>query len=237
MRPAIDLIELQKRFGGVTALDGVTLQVPAGAIYGLLGVNGAGKTTLLRLLLGFLRPSGGGGTLLGRPLGQLPAAERARLAYVPEQPRLYDTLSVERLLAFVRGLHPRWDEAAAQRYVELFQLPLRRRVRDLSTGMRSQLALAVALAGQRWRRRPERRRRCRRCPACAACGPRATASWSPAGSSQRRCGRCRASPPCRPLTSRSRTSSGATWKSDRLAVPGRLVSCVFCGSQRSHGNK
>jgi len=145
---AVELDNLQKRFGSVTALNGVTLQVPVGSIYGLLGVNGAGKSTLLRLLMGFLHASGGSGTLLGRPLGQLTGPERARLAFVSERAGLYDSMTVAGLYAFVRGLQPRWDAAAAQRYLELFRLPAQRRVRDLSFGMRSQLALAVALAGR-----------------------------------------------------------------------------------------
>lgn len=144
---AIDLQDLRKQYGPVAALDGLTLQVPAGSIYGLLGVNGAGKTTLLRLLMGFLHPTGGAGTVLGFPLGQQEAATRARIGYVPERPVLYPAMTVAELMAFGRGVHPRWDPAAATRYLEIFRLPPGRRVRNLSAGMLSQLALCVALAG------------------------------------------------------------------------------------------
>lgn len=146
--PAISLRGLSKRFGSVTVLEGIDLEVPSGSIYGLLGLNGAGKTTLLRLLMGFLRPSGGEGELLGRPLGAAVPAQRARLGYIPEAPALDGRLRVGELCAFVRSLQPRWDPDAARRYLEMFRLPADRRVAALSAGMRSQLALALALAGQ-----------------------------------------------------------------------------------------
>ncbi len=145
---AVSLRNLCKRYGAVPVLDGIDLEVPAGSIYGLLGLNGAGKTTLLRLLMGFLHPSGGAGFLLGRPLGQLEGKERARVAYVPEQPAFYPGLRVGELLRFVGALHPRWDPDAAKRYLDAFGLPPERKVGALSTGMRTQLALGLALSTQ-----------------------------------------------------------------------------------------
>jgi len=143
---AVSLHGLRKRIGSVEVLDGIDLDVPQGSICGLLGLNGAGKTTLLRLLMGFVHASGGTGSVLGHPLGRLPGEARAALAYVPEQPGLFETLRVGELMRFVAQLHPRWDQGAADGYMRSFGLPPGRRVRALSTGMRSQLALAVALA-------------------------------------------------------------------------------------------
>ena len=145
---AVSLEGLRKNFGSVQMLDGIDLEVPAGSIYGLLGLNGAGKTTLLRLLMGFLHPSGGSGSVLGHPLGRLDATVRARMAYVPEHPAFYPGMRVGELLRFVAALHPRWDADAAARYLDAFDLPVGRRVGALSTGMRTQLALGVALATQ-----------------------------------------------------------------------------------------
>ncbi len=145
---AISLKHLSKRFGGVTVLADLDLEVPAGSIFGLLGLNGAGKTTLMRLLMGFLHPSGGEGTLLGQPLGRLDAANRARVAFVPERPALYESMRVGEVLRFVGALHPRWDKGLMQRYLDVFEVPRQRRVGALSTGMRTQLALALALATQ-----------------------------------------------------------------------------------------
>ncbi len=145
---AVSLRHLSKRFGSLTVLDGIDLDVPKGSIYGLLGLNGAGKTTLLRILMGFLHPGGGEGTVLGRPVGRLDREARACIAYVPEQPALYETMRVGELLRFVGALHPRWDARAAQAYLDVFELPAARRVGALSHGMRTQLALGLALAAQ-----------------------------------------------------------------------------------------
>ncbi len=143
---AVSVRSLSKTFGPLTVLQSIDLDVPTGSIYGLLGLNGAGKTTLLRILMGFLRPTGGSGEVLSLPLGRLEGIDRARVAYVPEQPVLYSSMRVGELLRFVRSVHPRWDQAAAERYMETFRLPLDRKVAALSVGMRSQLALSVALS-------------------------------------------------------------------------------------------
>ena len=143
---AISLRGLRKRFGALPVLDGIDLEVPEGSVYGLLGLNGAGKTTLLRLLMGFLRPSGGEGDILGRSLGGLDTALRQRIAYVPERPAFYESMRVSELMRFVAALHPAWDQTVADGYIDAFGLPLGRRARALSTGMRTQLALVLALA-------------------------------------------------------------------------------------------
>lgn len=146
--PAVEIAHLTKRFGTLSVLDGIDLDVPAGSIFSLLGLNGAGKTTLLRILLGFVRPSGGNASILGRPLGRLSQAERARIAYVPETMALYESMGVAELARFIADLHPHWDQAAAHRYMDAFDLPPARRVGALSRGMRTQLQLALALATQ-----------------------------------------------------------------------------------------
>ncbi len=146
--PAVSLRHLSKWFGRLTVLDGIDLEVPEGSIYGLLGLNGAGKTTLLRVLMGFLHPGGGVGTVLGRPLGKLTAGDRARIAYVPDRPAFYEHMRVGELVHFVGALHPRWDPSAARHYVDVFELPRERKIGALSTGMRTQFGLALALSTQ-----------------------------------------------------------------------------------------
>ena len=76
--PAVETEDLRKRYGSVQALDGLTMRVERGEVFGFLGPNGAGKTTAIRLLLGLARPSGGTGRVLGAPLGDLPPAARPR---------------------------------------------------------------------------------------------------------------------------------------------------------------
>ena len=94
----LEVRSLTRRFGDVTAVDGVDLHVGAGEIVGLIGANGAGKTTLIRMALGLLRPSGGSVELFGEPPSR---RSRTRLGYVPQGLGLYDDLSVEENLYFV----------------------------------------------------------------------------------------------------------------------------------------
>ncbi|HKC75028.1 MAG TPA: ATP-binding cassette domain-containing protein, partial [Chloroflexota bacterium] len=82
LSPAIHTLELAKRYRTVTALDGLTMTVPRGEVFGFLGPNGAGKTTAVKLLVGLTRPTSGEGLVLGAPLGDLGA--RRRIGYLPE---------------------------------------------------------------------------------------------------------------------------------------------------------
>ncbi len=147
---AISLKGLTKRYGQREALRGLDLEVPTGSFFAVLGPNGAGKTTLLRSLVGMIRPDGGEGQILGCPLGPNypPAAVKARMGYVAQQPALYDRMTAADLIGMCRGLHPRWDDQAVRRYVDLFELALKVPVRQMSPGMRSQLALTLVMGGK-----------------------------------------------------------------------------------------
>jgi ABC-2 type transport system ATP-binding protein len=150
MSNAIEIQGLTKAYGRVAALRGVDLQVPQGSVTALLGMNGAGKTTLLRCLMGMITPDAGRGTILGYPVngsGFPPVALKARIGYVGERPALHERMTAAELLAFVRKVHIRWDQALVERYLALFSLPLERQIRTYSTGMRSQLALTLAMGG------------------------------------------------------------------------------------------
>ncbi len=147
---AIEVLGLTRRYRSVQALQGVDLQVPQGSVTALLGLNGAGKTTLIRCLMGLVRPDAGQGRILGYPLGGSgypPPELKARVGYVGERPALWESMTAAELLDFVRHVHSRWDQAVVDRYLSLFGLPLARRIRTYSTGMRSQLALILAMGG------------------------------------------------------------------------------------------
>ncbi|MGE5561394.1 MAG: ATP-binding cassette domain-containing protein [Chloroflexota bacterium] len=146
---AIALTGISKRYGTRLALSDLTLTVPRGAFFALLGTNGAGKTTTLRTLLGLIRPDSGSGTVLGQTLGPgyPPVELKQRIGYVAEGNPLYSRMTARQLLDLVRDLNPRWNERLVQRYLKLFSLPLDVIVRRLSTGMRAQLALTLAMAG------------------------------------------------------------------------------------------
>jgi ABC-2 type transport system ATP-binding protein len=135
--------DLVKRYGSFAAVDGVSLDVPAGSICGLLGPNGAGKTTTFKCLLGFARPTAGEIRFDGAPL----APETfERLAYVPERAALYDWLTVEQHLEFTRRSYARYDEARARDLLRVFDLDPRQKAKRLSKGQQTALALTLALA-------------------------------------------------------------------------------------------
>ena len=143
----IETTDLCKRYGPTEALRGLTIEVPKGSIFGFLGRNGAGKTTTIKLLLGMARPGGGHARVFGldaRAPG--PSVEiRRRTAFVSEDKDLYDFMTVDEIVRFTAAFYPRWRGDLEQRYRRAFDLPADRKVKALSRGMRTKLALLLAL--------------------------------------------------------------------------------------------
>ena len=137
---------LVKFYDGRCVLDGISFVVPRGCIYGLLGRNGAGKTTIIRILLGQERPTRGRTSLIGVDSPYLRAKDRARIGYVAEGHHLIQNYRVARLVALCKGLSRQWDQTFFDHLIATFRLPMDRKVKDLSTGMRAQLNLALAMA-------------------------------------------------------------------------------------------
>jgi ABC-2 type transport system ATP-binding protein len=140
---AVDVEGVQKKFGDVRALDGVTLRVRTGEIYGLLGPNGAGKTTLIRAIVGLVAPDAGTVTVLGR---RMPDVDQLRnIGYMTQQAALYPGLSVEENAEFFAAING--VEGGVTEALELVRLEGRRKsvVSTLSGGMRQRLSLACAL--------------------------------------------------------------------------------------------
>jgi len=139
--------DLHKQYAGVEALRGMTLQVPAGSIYGFLGRNGAGKTTTIKVLLGMTRPTSGSAQLFGRPVDA--SAEsvntRRRVGFVSDEKDLFDYMTVDEMIAFTTPFFPRWRADLEQRYRRAFELPGDRKIKALSRGTRTKLALLLAL--------------------------------------------------------------------------------------------
>jgi ABC-2 type transport system ATP-binding protein len=139
---------LRKLFGKYAALDGLSLSVPQGQLYGLAGPNGAGKTTLIRTLCGLLRPDEGASYLLG---WRMPNTRvRSQLGYMPQDFAVYDDLSVMQNLEFfgeLYGLRRAHVLGRANELLDLVQLNDRRRQRvgTLSGGMRRRVSLAISL--------------------------------------------------------------------------------------------
>ena len=143
---------LVKHYRSTVAVDGLDLAVPEGRISGFLGLNGSGKTTTIKLLLGLVRPTAGEGLVFGKPVldESSSIAIRRRLGYVSEDKRLYPFMTAEQILDFTRPLFPRWSRDREQELVAAFRLPLHQKFKTFSKGMRTKLALVLALA-----RRPE----------------------------------------------------------------------------------
>jgi ABC-type multidrug transport system ATPase subunit len=143
----IETSDLKKDYGGVEAVRGLDLRVPAGSIYGLLGRNGAGKTTTIKVLLGMARPTSGTARVFGLAADEPRASVeiRRRTGFVSEDKDLYDAMTVEQIVRFTAAFYPRWRGDLAARYQRLFELPADRKVGALSRGTRAKLALLVAL--------------------------------------------------------------------------------------------
>ena len=144
---AIETVDLTKKYGQVEALRGLNLQVPTGSIFGFLGRNGAGKTTTAKVLLGMTRPSSGQARVLGLRADDRTASVgiRARTAFVNDEKDLFDYMTVDEMIRFTAPFFPRWRSDLEQRYVHRFELPRERKVKALSRGMRTKLALLLAL--------------------------------------------------------------------------------------------
>lgn len=143
---AIETNHLTRVFGRVCAVNSVSLAVPEGVVFGLLGANGAGKSTLLRLLAGHLKPNSGSATVLGRPAYPPAPARWLRLGYVAQARYLPDWMTSAECLRFARALRPNWDAAKVDRMVQRFELPLDTRIGDLARGHYVRLQIALALA-------------------------------------------------------------------------------------------
>ena len=143
---AVELIDVSKSFGSIRALDGLTLRLSPGTLYGVLGPNGAGKTTMIRAVAGLVAPDSGSALVLGRPAGH-PEALR-RLGYMPQAAALYEELTVRENVRFFAACYGNRDPAAVESAVELVGLTSRAdsQVRTLSGGLRQRASLACAVA-------------------------------------------------------------------------------------------
>ena len=146
MSLAIAIDHLRYRAGRSFEIADLTLRVPRGAIYGFLGPNGSGKTTTIRLILGLLRPIGGQLRVLDYDVPRDIVQVLARTGYVPEQPHLDATLTVDEAVRFHAAFFPTWDQAWAGRLLTDFELDRTRTIGRLSKGQKGKLMMLLALA-------------------------------------------------------------------------------------------
>lgn len=137
---------LNMRYGRHPVLNGLNLCVPQGSVYALVGSNGAGKTTTLQILMNLLRGHTGTATVLGCDTRKLGVREYARIGYVSEGQEMPDVMTVAEFLAFWRPFYPQWDAAREKELLDLFRLPMDRKLKHLSRGMRMKAALISSLS-------------------------------------------------------------------------------------------
>ena len=175
--PAVRVENLGVRFGDTHAVRDLSFTLDGGRIYGLLGRNGSGKTTLLSVLAAFRRPSA------GRVLvdGQEPfenAAVMSRTCFVRDKVDAQESDRVRAVLDFAAHMRPGWDAAYAAKLVELFDLPLNKRITSLSRGTKSALGCTLGGSTGCWAATGPARPRCCRCCPRSASRPRAGRWWA-----------------------------------------------------------
>ena len=144
--PVIHVSDLTRRFGATTALDSVTVSVPRGAVYGLVGANGAGKTTLIKHVLGLLRAEQGSVRVFGLDPVADPVGVLSRIGYLSEENDLPGWMTVGELARYTRALYAGWDDAYAEELRRMFALETAAKVKTLSKGQKARTGLLVALA-------------------------------------------------------------------------------------------
>lgn len=142
----VEIRDLKRSFGNKVALDGVSLTIPTGGVFGLLGGNGAGKTTLLKHTLGLLAAQKGSVRVFGLDPVADPVGTLGRIGYLSENRDLPDWMRIHQLISYSQAFYPGWDPNYAESLRDLFELDPNAFVKSLSRGQRARAGLLVALA-------------------------------------------------------------------------------------------
>lgn len=145
-QPVIEVRNLTRAFRRKTALQDVSLDVPRGCVFGLLGENGAGKSTLIKHILGALRAKQGSVSVFGMDPVKDVEKVLARIGYLSEDREMPNWMRVGELTAYTKAFYPNWDDAFAQELLETFNLDPGAKIKTLSRGERAKTGLLVALA-------------------------------------------------------------------------------------------
>lgn len=142
----IEVEQLSRSFGAKQALNDVTLKVPRGCVFGLLGESGAGKTTMMRHLLGLMKPQSGSVRVVGRDPVLDPEAVLSQIGYLSEDRDMPGWMRVRELMRYTEGFYPDWDQGYADELIQRFDLIVEQKVRTLSRGQMAKTGLVTALA-------------------------------------------------------------------------------------------
>ncbi|MEO8426271.1 MAG: ABC transporter ATP-binding protein [Verrucomicrobiota bacterium] len=142
----IEIADVTRRFGSKLALDHVTLTIPRGVVFGLIGANGAGKTTLIKHILGLLKAQSGSVRVFGLDPVADPVGALIRIGYLSEQRDLPVWMRVDELLRYTQAFYPKWDAAYAEQLRGHFGLDPAAKIKNLSRGECAKAGLLIALA-------------------------------------------------------------------------------------------
>ncbi|MEK7795547.1 MAG: ABC transporter ATP-binding protein [Candidatus Hydrogenedentota bacterium] len=142
----VQIHALSRRYGAKLALDGVTLEVPRGKVFGLLGENGAGKTTLIRHIMGLLNAQTGTVRVFGKDPVRDPEGALAHIGYLSEDRDLPRWMRIHEFLRYSQGFYPKWDDTFAEQLLDTFELDLTQKIKTLSMGQTAKIGLVAALA-------------------------------------------------------------------------------------------
>src|SRR5437773_5638118 len=137
---------LTKRFRKTMALEHLNMIVLEHSVYGLVGPNGAGKTTTIKVLMNLIEPTAGQAEVFGRDSRRLSPRDFTQIGYVSENQEMPEWMTVEYFMSYLKPFYPEWDDARAGELLRQFDLPLDRKLRHLSRGMRMKASLASSLA-------------------------------------------------------------------------------------------
>ena len=143
---AIQITALVKEYPNGDGVHGLDLRVPHGSFFGLIGPNGAGKSTTIKILMGLLKPTSGDARVLGYSVPAESETIRRCVGYVPEQHYMYPWMRVDEIIWFTRSFYPSWDTALCCDLLKQYELDPSKKVRELSHGMKTKLALILALS-------------------------------------------------------------------------------------------
>lgn len=144
--PIVEVHRVTRQFGNKSALNDLSLSVPRGGVFGLIGGNGAGKTTLIKHILGMLKAQSGSVRVFGLDPVENPVGTLGRIGYLSEDRDLPNWMRVGELMRYTQAFFPNWDDRYAEELREAFDLDANAKVKNLSRGQRARAGLLIALA-------------------------------------------------------------------------------------------